>query len=257
MSDPTEKDGTDPETEAEAVEAQATKDPITRIADALEGMLKMNTITLWMQQYTRLDAAVTADTLASMKIIIDEFILPEYKFDLRRNLSDGEYDEKLKIILMKQRIYEYLLFVHNFQAAFPTKEVFPDAHAAAARWLRELVTDRDFRMVHMRQGVFYPNFTAKIQQTIRAEADRLERLGSDFSRIVSEMRDFGEMADGNEVYHKYSRDRDKEPARYALIEEAGRERGYRIPLSLRHFRYLWSLGLNHLTVESDETLDVN
>lgn len=234
--------------------------PLERIANALEGILKLGGISLWMYQYSRLDEVITPEKLASMKAMIHEFIHPEYLQLLRKKLSDQEYEERLKSILMKQRIYEYLLFIHNYRDVFEAHTLFPDAYHASDRWLEELVSQRDFRMVHLRQGGFYPDFSSVVNAALIKVADRLEKsaIGESRASTVQQMRKAAKwFTDVGKEYAEYKKKRRKAPLEYARIEEAGRKLGCAIPLSPESFQFLWVNGLDKEDADDADTTSVN
>lgn len=161
--------------------------------DRLEAVAKryerLQRITIWNERFSALETIITPDKLETMKTMIDEFVWKGYREYKLRNLGEDGYELWLRKILVIQRIYEYMMMTTHLgewpktiqtgtsRPKLATKDL-QDEDYAVVKWLRELVQVEDFRMVHYRQGAFYPNFSRIVNTVLLEVAKRHREVGN-------------------------------------------------------------------------------
>lgn len=224
-------DETDEESEDVTIEQR-----LKRIEELLGHHLDLQITSLWMSQYSRLDNAVTRDAVNSMKAMIHEFVTREHSAKMLNEKGADGFDKWIEQLLVTQRVYEYLLFVNGFTRSFPGPKRFPDGEFATRRWLRELCWNREFQMVHVRQGGYYPDFTRLVNGNLRREARRAESLQEPES--ASQMRECASLAAGSLAYAEFIEYEENDIKRYSQILGIAESRGY-FPLNHENFLRLW------------------
>lgn len=165
---------------------------ISGALDRLEAVAKryerLQRIAIWNERFSTLETIITPDKLETMKTMIDEFVWKEYREQQFRALGTDGFELWLRKILTIQRIYEYMMMTTHLgewpetirtgksRPKRATKDL-QDEDYAVVKWLRELVQVEDFRMVHYRQGAFYPNFSRLVNAVLLEMADRYSEDG--------------------------------------------------------------------------------
>lgn len=236
---------------------------LQRIEESLASHFDLKITTQWMERYERLDDAVTKDSIKSMKAMIHEFITKEHSAEILIARGADGFDRWIEQLLITQRIYEYLLFVNGFIRAFPSPDRFPDGEFAARRWLRELCWRNEFRIVHIRQGGYYPDFTRVANKALLREARRADSFADSFEVLVKEsrqtevekaedavermkemrneareMRGCASIAAGALAYEEFLEDEEKDPKRYREVLDLAKKRRY-LPLDQENFGKMW------------------
>lgn len=165
-----------------------TSESMSRMADTVERLEalaqryeRLQKMAIWTDRFSKLESIITPDKLDTMKTMIDEFVLVEYRVEKFRELGVDGFEIWLKKILTTQRTYEYLFFartVGDWPLAIgagknaPTRspESLLDEDYAVFKWVHELVWDRDFRMVHLRQCTFYRDFAELVNAALLQQA---------------------------------------------------------------------------------------
>lgn len=222
---------------------------LARIEEFLGSHLGLNITTWWMDQYKRLDNAVTEDSVSSMKAMIHEFITREQSAKITKDKGADGFDKWIRELLMAQRVYEYLLFVHGLSKAhnLPAPSLFPDAAFATRRWLRELCWNHEFQLVHLRQGGFYPEFTRHVNKNLRREAQRADSFAAstvkpedskELKAQAKQMRGCASVTAGRLAYGEFVDCEDDDPAEYDRIFGLAESQGY-LPLDEKNFIRFW------------------
>ena len=207
---------------------------LKNVSESLEGFYKLGFQTAWYTQYRRLDDAVNPAALESMKTMLEEFMTHEYSAQILRGGGADTLDHRLKRLLMKQRVYEYLLFTSDL--ATINTGFFPDAGDAVERWLKELAYDHDFRMVHVRQGSYYPEFSEKVREAFLASAQAAEERGE---HVASEMiRRVVEISKADAAFEQYAKLDSDNPLRQRY-ERIAAANFLKVPMGRRTFQHFW------------------
>jgi hypothetical protein len=102
--------------------------------------------------------SINPDDVRAMRAGLHEFFEGE---DL--NKARTASDEELTRILFTQRAYEYLFYSVTWERLVGT---YSDLEVRIDLWIRELGTTEAFRLVHLRQGRYYPAFSRRVNRVL-------------------------------------------------------------------------------------------
>jgi len=231
-----------------------SSDSLEKIAGAIDRLEavaqryeRLQRIAIWNERYATLETIITPDKLETMKVMIDEFVWKEYREKQFRTLGLDGFEQWLRKILTIQRVYEYMMMTTHlgeWPETLRTKTSRPkrklkdlnDEDYAVVKWLREMVLDEDFRMVHYRQGAFYPRFSALINSALLEMAERCDKDGDEVSAEVLKR---AAMDNGAAVaFDDFTNLRDEDPEKQRIsdfIRSKGED-----PYDFEGFRLIWA-----------------
>ncbi|HZF08797.1 MAG TPA: hypothetical protein VFE33_08420 [Thermoanaerobaculia bacterium] len=109
---------------------------------------------------------VTPDQIEAVRLALREFVDEDEAEEWA-----GAPEEKLKRIFSGTQIYEYLYYSELWRRLFGTQL---EIVFMIDLWIRELGTSEEFRIVHLRQGRYYPDYSALINRVLLDSARFIE-----------------------------------------------------------------------------------
>jgi hypothetical protein len=173
---------------------------LEKIDSRLEGLERFERTARWYDQFLQLTTAVSDDSVATMKTDGLEAVPLHYLNEMKAKFNENspELEAWFRKVLFFQRIYEYLfatiaysnwsrvLFEEDKAQRLELIAGLRDEEHAVLRWIQELVRDPDFRMVHVRQGQYYPKFALIVDKVLDQAAIAAVERGE--ARLAKEIR---------------------------------------------------------------------
>lgn len=128
-----------------------------RLEDTFTSRLRLQSVRDRYELY-RWVTEITPDDVRAMRAGLHEFFEGE---DLGKARMSN--DEELARILFAQRAYEYLFYSVTWERLVGS---YADLEVRIDLWIRELGISEAFRLVHLRQGRYYPAFARRVNRVL-------------------------------------------------------------------------------------------
>lgn len=151
---------------------------LRRLEETFSSRLRLQSVRDRYELY-RWVTEITPDDVRAMRAGLHEYFEGE---DLEKARVTS--DEELARILFTQRAYEYLFYSVTWERLVGS---YSDLEVRIDLWIRELGTGEAFRLVHLRQGRYYPAFSRRVNRVLyrhgRFIEEEIERANAADARL--------------------------------------------------------------------------
>ncbi|HKH47656.1 MAG TPA: hypothetical protein VKM72_23615 [Thermoanaerobaculia bacterium] len=151
---------------------------IRRLEETFSSRLRLQSVRDRYELY-RWVTEITPDDVRAMRAGLHEFFEGD---DLEKARMTN--DEELARILFIQRAYEYLFYSVTWERLVGS---YSDLEVRIDLWIRELGASEAFRVVHLRQGRYYPAFAKRVNRVLyrhgRFVMEEVERANAADARL--------------------------------------------------------------------------
>lgn len=220
---------------------------LERIDSRLGSIERFNKISKWYDQFLKVTTSVSAESIATMKTAVLETVPHHYLTEESQKLSGEELEQWYRKLVFFQRIYEYLFATTSYSdwpRALYAKdkaeerellEGLRDEEYSVLRWIQELVRDADFRMVHVRQGQYYPRFAVIVDRILEHAANTADERGE--KELSAEIRTIRHWAKSEIEFGEFCK-LDQTDTTHKRICAFIQAKGYN-PHKKEDFRWVW------------------
>lgn len=237
-------DDTVAERTASALERIASS--LEKVSTSLQSMERFGRISKWYDQFLRLTVSVSPESVETMKTQVLEAVPRFHLEEKSKGLDPSQLETWMKKLVFFQRVYEYLFATTSYsewprvlfaesQEEKVLLESLRDEEYSVLHWIHELVRDEDFRMVHLRQGEYYPKFALIIDRVLDRAAKTAMKRGEDvLSKRILAVRNWAQSSLAFDAHRKL----DVQSEEYSKVRAFIQSKGLN-PDKREDFRLAW------------------